>query len=203
MQHHTTLRTKLITENKSFCYQDEEHDQRKNVEQQGPKYTLEDCQNLAHEAQTWVGKAKTKIIIEPKMDGDNCYIDIWKDHLSMKLLVDGSLDINACTIVDIERAKKKVMRYHQQMDTIYIQNLIVLKLDNVCLTMKNMHNEIGHFGEARMLVEIKKWVFQHDRTHYVKEFVKVCDRCQLAKQTSNMRSIMEGMKSIPMCDLFY
>jgi hypothetical protein len=46
------------------------------------------------------------------MDGDNCYIDIWKDHLSMKLLVDGSLDINACTIVDIERAKKKVMRYH-------------------------------------------------------------------------------------------
>jgi len=25
--------------------------------------------------------------------------------------------------------------------------------------MKNMHNEIGHFGEARMLVEIKKWFF--------------------------------------------
>jgi hypothetical protein len=68
--------------------------------------------------------------------------------------------------------------------------------------MKNMHNEIGHFGEARMLVEIKKWFFYHDRTHYVKEFVKVCDTCQLAKQTSNMRSKMEGMKSIPMCDLF-
>ncbi len=79
---------------------------------------------------------------------------------------------------------------------------MVPKLDNICLTMKNMHNEIGHFGEARMLVEIKKWFFYHDRTHYVKEFVKVCDTCQLAKQTSNMRSKMEGMKSIPMCDLF-
>jgi hypothetical protein len=59
-------------------------------------------------------KAKTKIIIEPEMDGDeqNYYIDIWEDHLSMKLLIGGSLDINACIIIDIERAKKNVMRYH-------------------------------------------------------------------------------------------
>jgi hypothetical protein len=34
---------------------------------------------------------------------------------------------------------------------------MVPKLNNICLTMKNMHNEIGHFGEAKMLVEIKKW----------------------------------------------
>jgi hypothetical protein len=56
-----------------------------------------------------VHKGKIKIIIEPKMDGDeqNCYLDIWEDHLSMKLLIGGSLDINACTLVDIERAKKK------------------------------------------------------------------------------------------------
>jgi hypothetical protein len=61
-----------------------------------------------------VDKAKIKIIIEPKMDGDeqNCYLDIWEDHLSMKLLTCGSLDINAYTLVNIERAKKEVMRYH-------------------------------------------------------------------------------------------
>jgi len=61
-----------------------------------------------------VDKAKTKIIIELEMDGDeqNYYIDIWEDHLSMKLLIGGSLDINACTIVDIERAKKNMMKYH-------------------------------------------------------------------------------------------
>ncbi len=66
-----------------------------------------------------------------------------------------------------------------------------------------MHNEIGHFGEARTFVEIKKHVFYHDTTDFVKKFVKVCDRCQLAKQTNYMRSGVEGMKSIPMCDLFY
>jgi hypothetical protein len=60
-----------------------------------------------------VDKAKTKIIIEPKMDGDEqkCYINIWEDHLSMKLLTGDSLDINACTLVDIER-EKKMTRYH-------------------------------------------------------------------------------------------
>jgi hypothetical protein len=61
-----------------------------------------------------VDKGKIKIIIEPKMDGDeqNYYLNIWEDHLSMKLLTGGSMDINACTFVDIERTKKKVMKYH-------------------------------------------------------------------------------------------
>jgi hypothetical protein len=36
---------------------------------------------------------------------------------------------------------------------------MVPKLDNIFLTVKNMHNEIGHFVEAMMLVEIKKWFF--------------------------------------------
>jgi hypothetical protein len=56
-----------------------------------------------------VDKAKTKIIIEPKMDGDkqNYCLDIWEDPLSMKLVTGSSLDINAYTLVDVERAKKK------------------------------------------------------------------------------------------------
>ncbi len=44
-----------------------------------------------------------------------------------------------------------------------------------------MHNEIGHFGEARTFVEIKKWFFWHDRIDFVKEFVEFCDRCELAR----------------------
>ncbi len=53
-----------------------------------------------------------------------------------------------------------------------------------------------------MFVEIKKCFFWHDRIVLVKKFVKVCDRCQLAKQTGNMRSRVEGMKDTPMCELF-
>jgi len=50
MQHQIALRSKFTKENESFYYQDKEHDQRKNVEQQGPEYTLQDYWNLAHEA---------------------------------------------------------------------------------------------------------------------------------------------------------
>jgi hypothetical protein len=68
--------------------------------------------------------------------------------------------------------------------------------------MKKMDNEIEHFCEARTFVEIKKGFFWHDKTNFIKEFVKVCDRCQLAKQTSNMKFGVEGMENTPMCDLF-
>ncbi len=37
----------------------------------------------------------------------------------------------------------------------------------------------------------------------IKEFVNTCDKCELAKRTSNLRSGMDDMKSIPICDLFY
>jgi hypothetical protein len=33
---------------------------------------------------------------------------------------------------------------------------MVLKPDDIFLIVKNMHNEIGHFGEARTFAEIKK-----------------------------------------------
>ncbi len=80
---------------------------------------------------------------------------------------------------------------------------MVPKLDDIFLIVKKMHNEIGHFSEARTFVEVIKWFFWHERTHSVNEFVKVCDRCQLAKWINNMRSRMEGMNNIPMCDLLY
>jgi hypothetical protein len=37
----------------------------------------------------------------------------------------------------------------------------------------------------------------------VKEFIKACDKCQLGKQINNLKYGIEGMKSIPIYDLFY
>jgi hypothetical protein len=61
-----------------------------------------------------VDKAKTKLVIKPKMDGDeqsHC-LDIWEDPLSIKLLIGGSLDGNIGAIANIEKVKRRVMRYH-------------------------------------------------------------------------------------------
>ncbi len=88
-------------------YQDEEQDQRKNFEQQGPKYIPQGYWNMAHEAQTLVDKAKTKLVVKLEMDENeqsHC-LDIGEDLLSMKLLTGGSLDGN--TLIDIERAKRR------------------------------------------------------------------------------------------------
>ncbi len=91
-------------------YQDEEQYQRIIVGKQGPKYIVQGYWNLAHEAQTLVDDAKTKIMIEQEMDGDeqNRCLDILEDLLNMKLLVGGSLDPNECIFIDIGRTKRKV-----------------------------------------------------------------------------------------------
>jgi hypothetical protein len=57
----------------------------------------------------------------------------------MKLLKGGSLDEIACTLVDVERAKRRVMRYHWQEDTFYFENLEGPKPKDRFLILKKMH----------------------------------------------------------------
>ncbi len=80
---------------------------------------------------------------------------------------------------------------------------MVPKLEDMSHIIEKMHNKIGHFGKARTFFEIKQWFFQHDKIDFVKEFVKACDKCQLAKQTNKLKFGIEGMKSILVYDLFY
>jgi hypothetical protein len=58
-------------------------------------------------------------------------------------------------------------------------------------------------GAMRTFAEIKKRFFWHDNIEAVKKFIRASEKCQLAKQFGNMRSSIEEMKSIPICDLFY
>ncbi len=55
----------------------------------------------------------------------------------------------------------------------------------------------------RTLVEVKKRFFWHDKIESIKKFIKICEKCQLAKQSRNMRFGIEKMKNILVCDLFY
>jgi len=43
--------------------------------------------------------------------------------------------------------------------------------------IKKMHNEISHFGKARNFSKIKQQFFLHDRTNFIKEFVRTYDKC--------------------------
>jgi hypothetical protein len=69
--------------------------------------------------------------------------------------------------------------------------------------IEKIHEEIGHFGEVQTLAKVRKQFFWHDRIEYVRRFVKICEKCELAKEFGNMKSNIEKMKSIMICDFFY
>jgi hypothetical protein len=68
------------------------------------------------------------------------------------------------------------------------------------MLIEKILEETGHFGEVRTLDEIKKRFFWHNKNDSVKKIVKICEKCQLAKQSRNMKSSIEEMKSIPICN---
>ncbi len=69
--------------------------------------------------------------------------------------------------------------------------------------VKQMHEDLGHFGEQRTLVEIQRRYFWHSRTIDVKAMVRGCQQCQLVRSSGSIRSGDEQLKSIPVCDLFH
>jgi hypothetical protein len=79
----------------------------------------------------------------------------------------------------------------------------VLKPEEKKALVKDIHEEVGHFSEGRTLAEVKKRFFWHEKMESMRTMVRQCQRCQLAKSLENIRSGIEEMKNIPICDLFY
>jgi hypothetical protein len=61
----------------------------------------------------------------------------------------------------------------------------------------DIHDEIGHFGEGRILVEVKSQYFWHNMMKFVKEVIRICKNCQLVKRTRNVKLEPIELKNIP------
>ncbi len=84
--------------------------------------------------------------------------DIWKDVTCMKLLQEGTIP----DIIDLEecrRARKKILNYHWQDQSLYFKGLFVPRLEDRMGLVIQMHKDLGHFGEERTLVKICKRYF--------------------------------------------
>jgi hypothetical protein len=66
-----------------------------------------------------------------------------------------------------------------------------------------MHEDLGHFGEQKTLVEICRRYFWNNQTECVKAVGRRCQQCQLVKSVGSVRSGDNKLKSIPVSDLFY
>jgi hypothetical protein len=83
-------------------------------------------------------------------------MDIWENKVSMVLFTGGHLETRLYDIANIKRAKKWVMKYHWSEDTLIFQNLVVPRPVERRMLIEKIHEEIGHFGEMRTLVKVKK-----------------------------------------------
>jgi hypothetical protein len=101
-------------------------------------------------------------------------MDIWKDETCMVLLSGGIMDQVLDDVIEVDRAKRRLLNCHWREDTLFYKNLIVPKPEEREALIKNIHEEIGHFSEGRTLTEVKKRFFWHDRTESMRTMMKQC-----------------------------
>ncbi len=66
------------------------------------------------------------------------------------------------------------MNYHWQDQRLYFKGLFVLKPKEKMGPIIQMHEDLGHFGEQRILVDIYRRYFWHNKIKDVKTIVKLC-----------------------------
>jgi len=92
----------------------------------------------------------------------------------MTLLSGGTLDQVMDDATEVDRAKKRLLNYHWREDMLFFKNLVVLKLNERKVLVRDIHEEIGHFREGRTLIEVKNRFFWHDIIETVKIVVRQC-----------------------------
>ncbi|CAN5973454.1 unnamed protein product [Sphagnum jensenii] len=79
--------------------------------------------------------------------------DIWEDVSCMELLQGGLLPANVDPL-ESKRARKRILNYHWQGQSLYFRGLLVPKPEDRMGLVVQMHKDLGHFGEERTLAEV-------------------------------------------------
>jgi hypothetical protein len=128
--------------------------------------------------------------------------DIWQDSTCLALLKEGVLP----DVVELEegkRARKQAEHYCWKEQRLFFRDMYVPRPEERKTLVVQMHEDLGHSGKQRLLVEICRRYFWHYCTEDVKSVVRSCQQCQLVKSEGSIRSRDERLKSIHVCDLFY
>ncbi len=62
-----------------------------------------------------------------------------------------NLDQMLDDVVEIDRAKRRLLNYHWREDTLFFKDLVVPKPEERHVLVKSIHEEIGHFSEGQWL----------------------------------------------------
>ncbi len=89
---------------------------------------------------------------------DTSKIDIWEDEVCLGLLKEGVVP-NTVDLQESRRARKRAAHYCWKNEKLYFKGLYVPKLEDRLKLVSQMHEDLGHFGEQRTLVEIYERYF--------------------------------------------
>jgi hypothetical protein len=106
-------------------------------------------------------------------------------------------------VEESKRARKRAASYYWKEQKLFFKDLYVPKPEERRSLVIQMHEDLGHLSEQRLLTEICRRYFWHCRTEDVKSVVRSCQQCQLVKSEESLRFGDERLKSIPVYDLFY
>ncbi|CAK9266640.1 unnamed protein product [Sphagnum jensenii] len=84
--------------------------------------------------------------------------DIWEDVSCMELLQGGALPATVDPL-ESKRARKRILNYHWQGQSLYFKGLLVPKPEDHIGLVVQMHKDLGHFGEERTLAEVCRRAF--------------------------------------------
>jgi hypothetical protein len=85
-------------------------------------------------------------------------IDIWRDATCLALLKEGML-LDTIDFEEGKRARKRANNYCWKEHRLYFNELYVPKPEERIPLVVQMHEDLGHFREQRMLVEICRRYF--------------------------------------------
>jgi hypothetical protein len=150
-----------------------------------------------------VHKVNLTVMDEAEQGGEERKgLDIWQDATCLALIKDGVLP-DLIELNEGKRVRKRAANYCWKEQKLFFKDLYVPKPDERRSLVLQMHANLGHSDEQRLLFEICRRYFWYCRTEDVRSMVRSCQQRQLVKSEGSVRSGDERLKSIPICDLFY
>jgi hypothetical protein len=100
---------------------------------------------------------------EEEGEADSRSYDIWEDVNCLELL-QGRILPDTVDHLESKRARKRVLNYHWQGQSLYFKGLLVPRPADRMGLVVQMHEDLGHSGEERILAEVCRKYFWHNQT---------------------------------------
>jgi hypothetical protein len=99
--------------------------------------------------------------------------DIWQDTTCLALLKERVLP-ELIELEESKRVRKRAASYCWKEQKLFFKDLYVPRPEERRSLVLQMHEDLGHSGEQRLLSEICRRYFWHCRTEDVKSVVRSC-----------------------------